>query len=251
LRFYFLRFFFFVASAFCAFVFRASLFTLWVVASPLWLFPTRYIEYFDTPIIGRYKMKSAVLTILVILAAAWLSSLGCKGAADATDPTTTKGEPMTVKLTSTAFKEGQPIPKKYSGEGDDISPPLAWSDLPNGAVELALIVDDPDAPSGTWTHWVIYNIPAALTGLDEGASGKAGAHLPDAAIAEGKNSAGKVNYHGPMPPPGHGTHHYYFTLYALDKSLSLDKGPNKAAVEKAMQGHILAKGQLMGTYERR
>jgi Raf kinase inhibitor-like YbhB/YbcL family protein len=157
---------------------------------------------------------------------------------------------MSIKLTSTAFLEGQPIPKKYSGEGDDTSPALAWSNLPQGAIELALIVDDPDAPGGTWTHWVVYNIPASLTGFDEGASGKSGAKLPGPAIAEGKNSAGNVNYHGPMPPPGHGTHHYYFTLYALDKKLSLGNGATKAAVEQAMQNHILAKGQTMGTYER-
>jgi Raf kinase inhibitor-like YbhB/YbcL family protein len=164
---------------------------------------------------------------------------------------TGKGDQMSVKITSTAFSEGQPIPKKYTGEGDDISPPLAWSNLPPGTAELALIVDDPDAPAGTWTHWVVYNIPAALAGLDEAASGKPGAKFPDPAVHEGKNSAGKVNYHGPMPPPGHGTHHYYFTLYALDKKLTLDKAAPKSALEKAMQVHILAKGQLMGTYERK
>jgi Raf kinase inhibitor-like YbhB/YbcL family protein len=158
---------------------------------------------------------------------------------------------MSIKIISTAFGDGQAIPKKYSGEGDDISPPLAWSNLPGGTAELALIVDDPDAPAGTWTHWVVYNIPATLTGLAEAASGKPGAKFPDPAINEGKNSAGATHYHGPMPPVGHGTHHYYFTLYALDKKLSIDKAAPKATVEKAMQGHILAKGQLIGTYERK
>ena len=194
------------------------------------------------------------LSLLCIAAAIACLGLGCKQ--PAADATNKKGEQMSITatgaatVTSQAFAQGQTIPKKYSGEGEDISPPLSWSNLPEGTAELALIVDDPDAPAGTWTHWVVYDIPARLAGFDEGASGKGSSKFPDAQIAEGRNSKGQVYYHGPMPPKGHGLHHYYFTLYALDKKLGLPKGIDKAALEKAMQGHILAKGQLIGTYER-
>ena len=147
-----------------------------------------------------------------------------------------------LKLTSSAFEPDQPIPKKYTGEGEDISPPLAWTGVPDNTHELALICDDPDAPMAEpFVHWVVYGLPADVSELPEGSSDGG---------AEGRNSFGKTAYGGPMPPPGHGTHHYRFVLYAVDTSLELGVGATKNAVLDAMQGHVLEKSQLVGTYER-
>ena len=129
---------------------------------------------------------------------------------------------MMLQVTSTAFAEGQPIPKKYTGEGTDVSPPLAWSGVPATAKELALVCDDPDAPRAEpWVHWVIYKIPVDAKGLPEGVSQKAKPKEPAGAV-QGKNSwdeGENTGYRGPMPPPGHGVHHYHFKLYALDAPL--------------------------------
>lgn len=159
---------------------------------------------------------------------------------------------MTIRVTSTAFTEGQPIPKKYTGEGQDVSPPLAWSNLPAGTKELLLICDDPDAPTDEpWVHWLIYKIPADLTGLPEGIPRDARLKSPKGAL-QGKNSWPKDNigYRGPMPPPGHGTHHYYFKLYALEGHLPVEPGLDKKTLLREIQGHVLGEGQLIGTYER-
>ncbi len=166
-----------------------------------------------------------------------------------------KGEKqMTLTLSSSAFTQGHPIPKKYTGEGEDVSPPLAWSGLPAGTKELALICDDPDAPRDEpWVHWVIYKIPAAASGLPEGVPKKSRLKEPAGAL-QGKNSwpeGENIGYGGPMPPPGHGVHHYYFKLYALDMALEVEPGLNKKALLEKMQGHILAEAALMGIYERR
>jgi Raf kinase inhibitor-like YbhB/YbcL family protein len=147
---------------------------------------------------------------------------------------------MTITLTSSAFAEGETIPKKYSCDGDNVSPPLSWSDLPDGTMSLALIMDDPDAPAGTWVHWVLYNIPADQNGLIEGVRGVG---------IEGKNTSGKQSYGGPCPPRGP-AHRYFFKIYALDTILDLDTGATKADLERAMQGHILAQGELMGKFQR-
>jgi Raf kinase inhibitor-like YbhB/YbcL family protein len=164
-----------------------------------------------------------------------------------------KGEKkMTIQLTSTAFTQGHPIPKKYTGEGDDVSPPLDWSNLPDKTKELALICDDPDAPNGDWVHWVIYKIPAGAKGLPEGVSRKSRLKEPAGAV-QGKNSwsSGEViGYRGPLPPPGHGVHHYHFKLYALDAPLEAEPGLEKKALREKLEGHILAEGELMGTYQR-
>ncbi len=160
-----------------------------------------------------------------------------------------------MNLTSAAFQDAQPIPKKYTGEGDDVSPPLAWSGVPSKAKSLALIVDDPDAPMGTWIHWVIYNIPAKASGLPENVS-KSQEKLPDGALqglawgVEGnaRFPCGRVGYGGPMPPPGL-PHRYFFKLYALDEALSSPR-LTKSDLIKAMKGHILAEAQLIGTYQR-
>jgi Raf kinase inhibitor-like YbhB/YbcL family protein len=160
---------------------------------------------------------------------------------------------MTIEITCSAFKEGQSIPKKYTGEGEDISPPLAWKGVPKETKELVLICDDPDAPiEEPWVHWVIYKIPADATGLKEGVPRKPRLTDPPG-VLQGKNSwpAGQnIGYRGPMPPPGHGTHHYYFKLYALEAKLTVEPGMDKKAILQEIDKHILDKGQLMGTYQR-
>ncbi len=147
---------------------------------------------------------------------------------------------MTIPITSMAFKEGEKIPRLYTCDDQDISLPLAWTNVPTGTVSLALIMDDPDAPSGTWVHWVLFNLPANTTSLAQGKEGGG---------TQGKNDFNRLGYGGPCPPRG-STHRYYIKLYALDQVLGIKAGVSKAQVEKAMQGHILAQGQLMGRYGR-
>ena len=157
---------------------------------------------------------------------------------------------MAVSITSTAFEPGQPIPKKYTGEGADVSPPLAWSNIPKDTKELALICDDPDAPtSEPWVHWVIYKIPANATGLPEGLPREKTLKTP-AGAAQGVNSFDKVGYGGPMPPKGHGTHHYHFKLYALDQPVASPAGVDKKKLLAEIREHELGRGELVGTYQR-
>lgn len=159
---------------------------------------------------------------------------------------------MSIKVTSTAFAQNQVIPKKYTGEGADVSPPLAWSGVPEGTQELALICDDPDAPTPEpWVHWVIYKIPAAEKNLPEGVAKNEQLASPAGAL-QGKNSwpSENIGYRGPMPPPGHGTHHYHFTLYALKTKLDVRPGLDKKALLAKISGNVLAEGRLTGTYER-
>lgn len=153
---------------------------------------------------------------------------------------------MTFSFSSPAFGHGQPIPAVYTCKGRDISPPLTWSDLPQGTKSLALIMDDPDAPMGTWVHWVIYNIPSTRTGLEEAIPSEE--RLADGSL-QGKNSWRRIGYGGPCPPSG--THRYYFRLYALDSMLSLAPGATKEQLLQAMQGHILAQAEWMGTFSAR
>lgn len=153
---------------------------------------------------------------------------------------------MTIQITSSAFSEGGKIPQKYTCDGEDASPPLAWSGIPAGTQSLALIADDPDAPVGTWVHWVLYNIPPDLSGLPEGIAKTAS--VEDTGL-QGNNGFRKAGYGGPCPPKGK-PHRYFFKLYALDMILGLEAGASKADLEEAMQGHILAQGQLIGLYGR-
>ncbi len=153
---------------------------------------------------------------------------------------------MNFSINSTAFSEGERIPDRYTCEGEDISPPLSWSNLPEGVHSLALISDDPDAPVGTWDHWVIYNIPADSNGVTEAVP--TDESLADGA-KQGLNSWGRTGYGGPCPPPG-SPHRYFVKLYALDTILTLPANEDKSSVEKAMRGHILAEAQLMGIYSR-
>ena len=154
---------------------------------------------------------------------------------------------MSLELKSDAFANGQSIPAKYSCIGRSVSPPLTWTEPPAGTQSFALIVDDPDAPSGTWVHWVLFNIPANTRSLQEDLP-VTGKNADPNAITVGKNSSGNAHYDGPCPPSG--THRYYFKLYALDASLSLSPGATKEQVLKEMEGHILAQGELMGTFSK-
>lgn len=161
-------------------------------------------------------------------------------------PPTKGAKKMPLTITSTAFTEGGMIPSKYTCDGPDISPPLAWSGVPKEAKSLALICDDPDAPVGTWVHWVIYNLPPDTSGLPEKVP-------PDSALPsgarQGVNDFRKVGYGGPCPPGG--THRYFFKLYVLDTALNLPGRVTKADLLKAMEKHILAEAQLMGKYRRK
>ena len=152
---------------------------------------------------------------------------------------------MSFTLTSSAFANGQSIPAKYSCIGSDYSPPLEWSEPPAGTKSLALIVDDPDAPMGTWVHWVLYNIPTTAHEWPENTPKDA--ELPNGAL-QGRNSGRQIGYNGPCPPSG--THRYFFKLYALDAVLNIGPGAGKDQLLSAMQGHILAQSELMGTFSK-
>jgi Raf kinase inhibitor-like YbhB/YbcL family protein len=151
-----------------------------------------------------------------------------------------------MQITSSAFKEGEPIPAKYTCDGENISPPLAWRDAPRNTKTFALIVHDPDAPAGDWVHWVVYHIPANVTELSEHAPPTES--LPNGAM-QGRNDFKKIGYGGPCPPSG--THRYYFRLYALDADLPLHSGATRKDVENAMRGHVAAEAALIGKYMRR
>jgi Raf kinase inhibitor-like YbhB/YbcL family protein len=147
---------------------------------------------------------------------------------------------MSVQITSSAFSEGDRIPRLYSCDDKNVSPPISWTGVPSDTVSVALIMDDPDALMGTWVHWVVYNLSSDITGFEQGKSGDG---------TEGKNDFGRLGYGGPCPPKG-SNHRYFIKLYALDSMLDLKEGATKAQVESAMRGHILAQGQLMGKYGR-
>jgi Raf kinase inhibitor-like YbhB/YbcL family protein len=159
-----------------------------------------------------------------------------------------KEAPMALTLESSAFRANAEIPRKYTCEGNDVSPPLAWSGAPDGAKSFALIIDDPDAPDPkapktVWVHWVVYNLPSSTHGLTEGESRK----MPPGA-RNGKNDWQRTGYGGPCPPTGR--HRYFHKLYALDVELPDLHEPTKAQLESAMKGHILAQAELVGTYQK-
>ncbi len=154
---------------------------------------------------------------------------------------------MAFILTSAAFKDGAPIPAKYTCDGVDVSPPLAWSGAPAGTRSVALIADDPDAPGGTWVHWVLYNLPAEVSDLPENIAKVESLDLGGA--RQGRNDFRRPGYGGPCPPPGP-AHRYFFKLYALDTRLELKAGAQKKDVEAALEGHALGSAQIMGTYAR-
>ena len=182
-----------------------------------------------------------------------LSTIACSvlagtGPAAKTQTGPEKEKPtMNLQLTSPAFVEGKDIPGQYTCQGRDVSPPLKWSGVPTGAKSLVLIADDPDAPIGTWVHWVLFDLPPTTTELSEDVPKTQ--HLPGGA-KQGLNDFRRLGYGGPCPPPGK-PHRYFFKLYALDPLLDLKPTATKKDVEAAMKGHVLAEGQLIGTYQRK
>jgi Raf kinase inhibitor-like YbhB/YbcL family protein len=145
-----------------------------------------------------------------------------------------------MKLRSGAFKHHERIPERYTGDGDDVSPPLEWSGVPEGTKSFAVVSHDPDAPLvDGFTHWVAYGIPGDATGLPEGGDGE----------TTGVNSFGKTGYAGPAPPPGHGTHHYYFWVYALDEDPQLEPGLDRRALLDRIEDHVIEQARLVGTYQ--
>ena len=156
-------------------------------------------------------------------------------------------ESISIELTSSAFSNDQPIPPKHACTGDaatslkDVSPPLSWGEPPAGTQSFALIMDDRDAPAGTWDHWILFNIPASTRSLPESMPVNSG-------FPNGNNSWGRTGYGSPCPPSG--THRYFLKLYALDEMLAISEGASKGELEKAMVGHILAQGELMGTFSK-
>lgn len=173
-----------------------------------------------------------VVTILALSAAAAEAEQG--------------GADMAFAIASSDFQSGQTIPQDYTCSGKDVSPALSWANAPAGTQSYALIFDDPDAPGGTWVHWVIYNIPASSKGLARAV--KATKDLPDGTL-QGRNDFGKIGYGGPCPPRGK-PHRYFFTVYALSRKLPLASGATKKDVLAAMQGLILAKAELVGSFGR-
>ena len=191
----------------------------------------------------RRMLAASNLALLILLL------MGCAGSRQPPAPPSkaNRGDKdmSGMKLTSTAFKEGEPIPRAYTCDGPNVSPALEWSGVPKSAKTLTIICDDPDAPSGTWVHWVLYNLPAENIGLVENTPATESLR---AGGFQGKNDFEKIGYGGPCPPSG--THRYFFKTYALDVELPLKAGATKAELEKAMEGHIVGQAQLMGTYRR-
>jgi Raf kinase inhibitor-like YbhB/YbcL family protein len=186
-------------------------------------------------------------TIFVLTVAPWICPrLTIVRSAAVTAAPVQEAQKMAFALSSTSFPREGEIPKKFTCDGADVSPELSWSSPPQGAQSFALIADDPDAPSGTWTHWVLFNVPAATRSLSEGL-----ARIDELPGGErqGRNDFHKIGYNGPCPPPGK-AHRYVFKLFVLDKQLDTKPGASRQEVEQAMQGHVLLKAEWMGKYQR-
>jgi len=186
-------------------------------------------------------MSAQIKQVFTAVLLAGLVTAGCSK-----EPKSATGYVVKIQLTSAAFADGRPIPVKYTGDALDISPPLAWTNTLAGTKSFALITDDPDAPSGDWTHWLVYDLPPTTTALTEDTFKTP--QLRNGA-KQGLNDFKKTGYNGPVPPPGK-AHRYYFKLYALDKITGLAPGAAKTNLLKAMDGHVLGEGRLMGTYQR-
>src|SRR5574337_381410 len=207
----------------------------WLIAMPDHsLHPNMDLSALQRNAAGRNEYTMAFLNVLMRFIVMGLAALliGAGG--------------TTMKLESQAFQAGHLIPPQYTCDGQDISPPLSWSDPPTGTTSFVLISDDPDAPMGTWVHWVIWNIPASARALEQNLPKTAS--LPNGA-KQGTTDFHRVGYGGPCPPSG--THRYFFKLYALDTTLNLPSSTTKKDLEKAIQSHILAQTELMGKYRRR
>ncbi|HVO79243.1 MAG TPA: YbhB/YbcL family Raf kinase inhibitor-like protein [Terriglobales bacterium] len=193
------------------------------------------------------KQGSAQLEPIVAIAALLIALPTTAIAGKSADPSPAQGgRTMALVISTPSFPNAGDIPRKFTCDGADLSPELSWTGAPAGTQAFALIADDPDAPVGTWTHWVLYDLPASATSLPEGVSKVdelgSGGH-------QGRNDFRKIGYGGPCPPPGK-PHRYFFKLYALDTKLNLKPGASKREVEQAMEGHVLAQAEWMGKYKR-
>ena len=209
----------------------------------------------EVPVDGRRGLRhpksvTAVRRLLIGLPAllAALTSCGRRPPTESILPEDPKMN--TIRIQSPAFTDGGTIPKLYTCDGKDVSPPLTWSGIPDNARSLALICEDPDAPRGRWTHWVIFDIPASAKELGEGvpAQERVTVTAGGEAATQGKNDFGKTGYGGPCPPSG--SHHYLFRIYALDTELGLGPRTTRQDLLRSIKGHVLAEGELMGTYSR-
>lgn len=189
-------------------------------------------------------MKHSLLKLAAAMALVALASCGADNRSNnqANGERTVENATLTkLSLTSTAFQDGQPVPRQYTCDGGDQTPALSWDEPPQGTKSFALVIDDPDAPSGTFRHWGVFDIPASVRSI--GGGQRIGTEVT--------NDFGKLGYGGPCPPKGHGPHHYHFRLFALDtEKLGLSANARIVEVERAASGHALAQGELVGTYER-
>jgi Raf kinase inhibitor-like YbhB/YbcL family protein len=195
-----------------------------------------------------FQRKNFLGAVTILLIALVISSSALSACGPSPTPMPLQeegGQTVAFELKSSAFAFGETIPVKYTCDGEDISPPLAWGNPPRGTQSFALITDDPDAPVGTWDHWVLYNLPADARSLPEAVPSDA--ELNDGS-QNGQNSWRRLGYGGPCPPGG--THRYFFRLYALDTTLDLESGADKKRLLEAMEGHVLAQAELMGVYSR-
>lgn len=187
-------------------------------------------------------------TTVTIVGAAILLLIACSsGKTPGPTPAGKNMTPAPVRVTSPAFADGQPIPVEFTCDGQDQSPPLQWQGVPADAQSIAILVDDPDAPAGAFTHWIVYDLPSASTALPQNQPKR---DRLDSGALQGKNGRGRVGYAGPCPPRGP-AHRYQFNVYALSQSLGLEAGATTEQVEQAMQGRVLGEGRLTGTYQRK
>jgi Raf kinase inhibitor-like YbhB/YbcL family protein len=197
------------------------------------------VSNFSAAVLVKHSMAKLAALLL-------LGTVGGGLPASQSHPSAGGGSSMALVLKSTAFALGAVIPKKHSCEAADVSPQLEWSGTPAGTVSFALIMDDPDAPAGTWVHWVLWNLPASAHGLPEAVAKQ---DQLDDGTRHGRNSFRKIGYNGPCPPPGK-PHRYFFRLYALDGKLDLAPGANSSDLQEAMKGHVISQAEYMGTYRR-
>ena len=189
-------------------------------------------------------------TLASVMGLVTLAVAACGGDSQGPDVlATVQGKTATLHVTSPAFENGGPIPAENTCDGADRAPALVWESVPSGAQSLALIMEDPDAPGGTWTHWVMYGIPPTSSGMAVGPGRTGGGEASGEGQGQGKNDFDRTGYGGPCPPSG-GDHRYFFRLYALDSELDLGPGATKSELLEAMDGHVVGVGQLMGTYGR-
>jgi Raf kinase inhibitor-like YbhB/YbcL family protein len=200
----------------------------------------------------RIHRRAPLILLCALLISSLCSRPGAAGQANAPVPAHSGhyeiqgGRAMAFALHSTAYSNGGEIPRRYACDGANLSPALNWEGVPAGTHSLALIADDPDAPAGTWTHWILWNIPAQAAALHEGLPQ---AELLDNGARQGRNDFRRIGYGGPCPPPGK-PHRYFFKLYALDLRLDVKPGAGRSELEAAMKQHILSRAELMGTYRR-